>query len=192
MTTEQTPHHRPAGHEREIDRDIDLGGVAKTVLGLLVGTVIAMLAMWWMFEALLAGERARDPEPPPIAEARQPALPPGPRLQASPEVDLERFRARENAMLSSYGWKDEAAGVVRIPVDRAMDVVAEEGLAAARAALSTAPDREAGDDLQAVDPAALPQGGGVPATEAAEVDAPVMGVPPAAGTDDATAEEGDG
>ena len=165
MTTEQTPHHRPAGHEREIDRDIDLGGVAKTVLGLLVGTVIAMLAMWWMFEALLAGERARDPEPPPIAEARQPTLPPGPRLQASPEVDLQRFRARENAMLSSYGWKDEAAGVVRIPVDRAMDVVAEEGLAAARAATSTAPDREAGDDLEAVDPAALPQGGGVPATE---------------------------
>jgi hypothetical protein len=179
MPTEQRPHHRPPGHEREIDRGIDLGGVAKTVLGVVLGTLVAMAAMWWMLEAMIAGGRAADPTPPPLAEARQPALPPGPRLQASPERELERYRARENALLSSYGWKDEAAGTVRIPVRRAMEVVAAQGLDGARAALSTAPDRGAGDDL-VIDPAALPAGGGVATDAAGDVEPGVMGSTPAA------------
>jgi hypothetical protein len=176
MATEQSPHHRPSGHEREIDRGIDLGGVTKTVLGVLIGTIVAMFAMWWMLESMIAGGRAADPAPPPLAEARQPALPPGPRLQASPERELERYRARENARLSSYGWKNEAAGTVRIPVRRAMEVVAERGIDGARAALSTAPDRGAGDD-PAIDPAALPAGGGLATEAAPDVEPGVMGVP---------------
>jgi hypothetical protein len=32
--------------------------------------------------------------------------------------------------LSSYGWVDREAGIVRIPIDRAMDLLAERGLPA--------------------------------------------------------------
>lgn len=154
-------HVRPEGYEREIDRTINLRGVALTVFGILFGTALAMVAMWLLYDHLLAGQVAREPAPSPMPEARQTRLPPAPRLQGSPEAELERFRARENAKLSSYGWKDEAAGIVRIPVSRAVEVLAEEG----RGALSTAPDPSAGDTEggqvpagTGTAPAAAPQG----------------------------------
>jgi hypothetical protein len=31
-------------------------------------------------------------------------------------------------VLHSYGWVDRAAGIVRMPIDRAMEVLAEHGL----------------------------------------------------------------
>ena len=54
--------------------------------------------------------------------------PPEPRLQKDPAMDLQQFRAGEEAVLHSYGWVDPEKGIVRIPVERAMELVAKEGL----------------------------------------------------------------
>jgi hypothetical protein len=51
-----------------------------------------------------------------------------PHLQISPAEDLEKFREREAAELGTYGWINPTAGVVRIPIERAMDLVLERGL----------------------------------------------------------------
>jgi hypothetical protein len=40
---------------------------------------------------------------------------------------LERLRAREEAILGSYGWVDREAGIARIPIEDAMAVLAERG-----------------------------------------------------------------
>lgn len=53
-----------------------------------------------------------------------------PRLQLAPAVDLQAFRAREDAELNSYGWVDQTAGVVRIPIERAIDLIVKRGLPA--------------------------------------------------------------
>lgn len=55
-------------------------------------------------------------------------LPPGLRLQITPEADLQALRAREDARLSTYGWVDRSGQVARIPIDRAMALTAERGL----------------------------------------------------------------
>lgn len=152
-----SPHARPPGHEREIDRDINLRGVGITVLSIFLLTVVAMFAMWLMFEHILQQEIAQDPQPSPIPEVAEQRLPPGPRLQESPEAELEQFRARENARLSSYAWRDREAGVVRIPISRAMDVLASQGTAA----MSLTPDPvadAAGDGAQPPQPSAEPTG----------------------------------
>jgi hypothetical protein len=52
-------------------------------------------------------------------------LPPEPRLQLAPVADLEQFRSREDRALRTYGWIDRESGVVRIPVDRAMELLIE-------------------------------------------------------------------
>ena len=39
------------------------------------------------------------------------------------------FQAEE-AALNSYGWVDKDAGIVKIPVDRAMEILAKKGLPA--------------------------------------------------------------
>ncbi|HEY83681.1 MAG TPA: hypothetical protein G4N96_01010 [Chloroflexi bacterium] len=51
-----------------------------------------------------------------------------PALQADPAQDLMEMQATENAILNSYGWVDKNAAIVRIPIYRAIDLVAEKGL----------------------------------------------------------------
>jgi hypothetical protein len=43
-------------------------------------------------------------------------------------MDLKEFRASEEAILNNYSWIDPEKGIVRIPVSRAMELVAKEGL----------------------------------------------------------------
>ena len=52
----------------------------------------------------------------------------GPLLQVRPERDLHQMQAANAADLRGYGWVDRSKGVVRLPLDRAMDLVAERGL----------------------------------------------------------------
>jgi hypothetical protein len=55
-------------------------------------------------------------------------LPPEPRLEETPAPDLKAFRDSEEKALTSYGWVDQKAGVVRIPIDRAIELTAQRGL----------------------------------------------------------------
>ncbi|HEY3855440.1 MAG TPA: hypothetical protein VGO67_13700 [Verrucomicrobiae bacterium] len=49
---------------------------------------------------------------------------PSPREQPDPLIDLTSLRAREDAELNSYGWINKTSGVVRIPIERAIDILA--------------------------------------------------------------------
>lgn len=51
-----------------------------------------------------------------------------PQLQTSPAADLIRVRGHEDRMLDGYGWVDREAGVARIPVERAMELLVQRGL----------------------------------------------------------------
>ncbi len=53
---------------------------------------------------------------------------PSPRLQRATTYDMVEFRKGEDAALSSYGWEDPKAGIARIPIDRAIDILAKNGL----------------------------------------------------------------
>lgn len=54
--------------------------------------------------------------------------PPPPRLQTHVSAELATLRAAETAQLSGYAWADRPAGTVRIPIDRALALIAERGL----------------------------------------------------------------
>ena len=53
---------------------------------------------------------------------------PQPRLLIKPGASLAELRAAEDADLNSYGWVDREAGIARIPIDRAMQLLLEHGL----------------------------------------------------------------
>jgi hypothetical protein len=122
---DETKHtaHESAGHERS---DVGIGPIAMLVTGLAVLTIVALLAMWGLFRYFAAREAKTLAPPSPMAESRQ--LPPAPRLQVIPERDLQQLRKDEDKFLNSYDWVSREAGVVRIPIDRAMDLVVERGL----------------------------------------------------------------
>lgn len=53
---------------------------------------------------------------------------PAPRLQSDPARELAEMRAQEDAILHSYGWVDRPAGVVRIPIEKAIQLTLDRGL----------------------------------------------------------------
>jgi hypothetical protein len=51
-----------------------------------------------------------------------------PRLQTSSREDMQRFRNEEMGELTTYGWVDKAHGVAHLPIDIAMDKIAQRGI----------------------------------------------------------------
>ncbi len=45
-----------------------------------------------------------------------------------PPLDLTAFRSQQEELATSYGWIDPGEGIVRIPIDRAMRIIAHRGL----------------------------------------------------------------
>ncbi|HYG36179.1 MAG TPA: hypothetical protein VEC99_15415 [Clostridia bacterium] len=124
----QATHGVDSGHE---SKDITIRWVVVAALVLLATAVLVHIAMWLMDRAL-----ARGREPIGATGALRPNVRlnsqwrnfPEPRLQTSPKQDMATFNAREEAELHSYGWVNRDAGQVRIPIARAMDLIAERGL----------------------------------------------------------------
>ena len=118
---------KAAGNSPECERsDADTRGVWLTAGALLLGVVVVMLLMIALFNVLMeVHPMHRATDSPFVAER---ASPPEPRLQVNPAAELQRLREAEQSLLTTYGWVDQEAGIVRIPIERAMEIVAERGL----------------------------------------------------------------
>ncbi len=103
-------------------RDADIRKLIEFGAGIVALVLVALALMWLLFR-YLAGQQPSPAPPPAPAASRE--LPPEPRLQVSPRTELERFQASEKAILESYGWVDRTAGVVRIPIERAIELLPE-------------------------------------------------------------------
>ncbi len=66
---------------------------------------------------------------------------PQPRLESDERLEINDFRMQEEKTLNSYGWVDQQAGVMHIPIDRAMQLLAQRGLPT-RAQAGTAPSSD--------------------------------------------------
>lgn len=91
--------------------------------------ILVLVVTGWMFHYFAARQARVDVPPSPLARTRP--GPPEPRLQVDPTQDLRAMRAEEDTRLASYGWVDKEAGVVRMPIARAMELLVERGLPAA-------------------------------------------------------------
>lgn len=107
-------------------RDMDIRPIVMFGAALVGSTAAVLLLMAWLFGYFAAREARLDVPPSPLAETRRP--PPEPRLQIAPATDLEEIRGTEDAALNSYGWVDRKAGILRIPIDRAITLLAQRGL----------------------------------------------------------------
>ena len=91
------------------------------LIGLLAFTGIICGAMLWVFFSITPEAKALAPM---LPEARAEA----PLLQTEPNADLERIQARSTRFLNSYGWVDRKNGIVRIPIEEAMRILADRGM----------------------------------------------------------------
>jgi len=114
------------GHET---RDLNLRAVVLFAVGLL----LVGLATHWMVARLFKGlqhrEDRKDVPAPPDASRE---LPPEPRLEEISTATLGALRRREEQELGTYAWVDRPRGIVRVPIERAMQILLQRGLPARR------------------------------------------------------------
>jgi hypothetical protein len=123
----------PAGHgvaaepDRVSTRLVTRFGVILAIL-----SVAAMLLMAALFQLLDRSAERRDAAARASAgmELRPDRLPPPPRLEVHGSRHWQQFRSAEEVRLSSYGWLNRSTGAVHIPIERAIDLIAERGVAA--------------------------------------------------------------
>jgi hypothetical protein len=117
MDENKPPH---IGHETT---DVNVWAVGKFAIGLVVVCVVSIGLLFGLLKFFQSREETS------VANTVEPTkLFPQPQLQKTPIPDLKAIRAEEDKLLNGYAWVDQPKGVVRIPVDRAIEVLAQRGL----------------------------------------------------------------
>ena len=125
---DENKQHTPgAGHE---ETDIDVWAVGKFAVALVLVAVAALFLLFGLFRYLLSMEGGPPAGRSQVAASEPAKAFPQPQLQETEVLDLKTIRAAEDRVLHSYEWIDPEANVVRIPIDRAIDLLAGRGLAA--------------------------------------------------------------
>jgi hypothetical protein len=130
------------GHGDYERRDIGVAGVVYFLIGLVAFLVIAhfiVTALYDVFEK--RSEAEQTPVNPLVTNAprntRELSVDyrdylkqnfPEPQLEIDERNQLDHIRIDEEDTLSTYGYIDQKAGTVRIPIERAMELIAQRGL----------------------------------------------------------------
>jgi len=137
----QTNHANQTGNGGYERHDIGAAGVLYFLLGLAVAGLFVYFVVAGLYSYLeKRSEAQQTPVNPLVTNAPQDtrriqkdypqAAFPNPKLEEDERVQLNDIRLKEEQTLSTYDYLDKNAGTVRIPIDRAMDLVAQRGLAA--------------------------------------------------------------
>jgi hypothetical protein len=108
--------------------DADARAITRFGIALAFIVILSQLLLWWMFDHLSGRQAKLSPPVPALIRAQAPREPPEPRLQGNPQHDMNKMLEDEDAVLNHYGWVDPDRGIVRLPADRALEIVAQKGL----------------------------------------------------------------
>lgn len=162
------PHaHGAVNHETT---DIHLDGVGKITVGFVVFMALVVVAMYGTFHLFSTRDAAGQRDVGPmvdVVDAGRPTImsqpntmeaggrtPAGPRLLTNEPLALRQYRAEQATRINGYGWVDRAAGVVHLPIARAIELTAERSLPAAPVDVPAAADAVVADEPAA--PVATP------------------------------------
>jgi hypothetical protein len=137
--SDEFKHENNTGRESFEHQDLKPAGIVYFFLTLVVVTALCMFGLKGLYAYLDHREKASQPEVNPLVakvpeDTRHvaPGYPqsafPSPKLEEDERGQLNGIRLEEEKTLYSYGWVDEKAGTVRIPIERAMDLLVQRGL----------------------------------------------------------------
>jgi hypothetical protein len=106
--------------------EVNYPAVTKFGIALVLLCIFSFAILVGVFRFFQSQVASLQPRPAAPIDARR--LPPEPRLQYTPTLDLQSMRAAEDEILNGYAWSDPDKGIVRIPVSQAMDLLAQRGL----------------------------------------------------------------
>jgi len=137
--TNSTHPGNSAGHGDYERSDISVSAILYFLLGLALAGVFVYFIAEGLFSYLDKRSEALQPAVSPlvtnaptdtrhVSREYPKAAFPEPRLEEDERGQLNGIRLKEEETLSTYDWIDKNAGTVRIPIDRAMDLLAQRGL----------------------------------------------------------------
>ena len=136
---DDTQHGNVAGHGDFEHQDLAPKGIFAFLIVIAVATVICIFLVGGFYDFLEKREKANQPPVSPLVthvpeDTRHvaPGYPqrvfPDPKLEEDERGQLNGVHMAEEETLYSYGWVDQQAGTMRIPIDRAMDLLVQRGL----------------------------------------------------------------
>lgn len=141
--SEEMMNHGHSGHEGEYEReDLSTRGVFAFMAGLSVIGIVIYFVIVGMYRFLDNYEHSQMATASPLVKSRgavervvtQADMDKtfkdngAPMLETNEMGQFRDFVMNQENQLNSYGWVDENAGVARIPIDRAMDLLVQKGL----------------------------------------------------------------
>ena len=124
------------GHERQ---DLKTSSILYFFLGLGLFLLLGILALRGVFTVAERREKASQAAVNPLIANRPEdtrhiergypqSVFPSPKLEEDERGQLDNVLRNEDTTLYTYGWVDEKAGTVHIPIERAMDLLVQRGL----------------------------------------------------------------
>jgi hypothetical protein len=137
--SDETKHGNTADNSGFERQDLQPSSILYFLLALGVATLLCIIGLRGLYAYLDNHEKPLQPAVNPLvtnvpADTRHiaPGYPqsafPSPRLEKIEGDELDGDLIKEEKTLYSYGWVDEKAGTVRIPIERAMDLLVQRGL----------------------------------------------------------------
>jgi hypothetical protein len=137
--TDEVNHGKHAEHGSYERQDLQVSGILYFLLTLGIGTVLCVFGIRGFYAFLQHHAKASQPAVSPlimnapedtvhIPRGYPQATFPNPKLEEDERGQLNDIRLAQENTLYSYGWVDQNAGTVRIPIDRAMDLLVQRGL----------------------------------------------------------------
>lgn len=122
MVDERAQREKESGPGYEtsrVDLRIPLGTGAMAIILLSCGIAVIFLFYHFVWKT--------TPGRPAYPYRRPPEVTPAPRLLAKPKGELRALRRVNRDILNSYGWVNKNKGIVHIPIERAMHIIAARG-----------------------------------------------------------------
>jgi hypothetical protein len=135
--TEETKHGERNPELEFEHQDLKPSGVYAFLTGLALAGIVIYFVLMGLYHYLDIYESSHQPPQNPLvtteADTRHVSPQrikefPQPRLESNERTEINDFLLKEEQTLDSYGWVDQKNGVVRIPIERAMQLIAQRGL----------------------------------------------------------------
>jgi hypothetical protein len=137
--TDDIKHDGANGHGSFEHQDLQVAGIVYFLVALIVITVLCLVGIRGLYDFLERRDKAEQPPVNPlvtnvpsdtlhVAPGYPQSVFPSPKLEEDERGQLNGILLSEENTLYSYGWVDQKAGTVRIPIERAMELLAQRGL----------------------------------------------------------------
>ena len=137
MANQPTPHQNMIDHDGFEQEDLSSRSALYFLAGLVLVCLVVYLIVFGMYRFLDSYATAHQPPMSPMVtpETDTRAVTPEnaetfpqPRLEENERTQFRSFIEDQDRKLATYDWVDKDRGTVRIPIDRAMELIAQRGL----------------------------------------------------------------